>query len=815
MAAQLPARPSRGLKSLLLLYVAATIAGSVAAFAVAVADPLALAPSVTPAPWVLAVLLLSALAFEYWRTDIFGDTTVSLSFVPIFATALLFGPAHAAAVGALAMLPGMLAARRVPLHKALFSSAAVALAAIAASTLFHLAAGESSTGRVLQQAIPAAGGGLLMFAVNSVLVAGAVALETRRGIVSVWMGTFRWLTPHYLVLTLAAHAMSLAYLTLGVSGASIFILPVASLWFAVRQYTNRTRADVMRIQRTSTALKRSEQRFRSLVENAPGVIAVINPDGTLQSLVPPGPEGEDEQPPPAADIQSLVHPLDVPRVEKLMIELRESPGAELTTELRLRHGDEWRDYAAIMTDLTDTEAVGGIVLNAHDVAERKALERQLRYMAFHDPLTRLPNRALFTDRLEHALETAPARGVRVAVLFLDLDRFKAVNDSLGHNVGDELLVRLARRMAAAVRSGDTISRWGGDEFTVLLEGVWSAEEATAFAERLLSAVAEPVEIDGDRIVPSVSIGIAVSEDDRLSPRDLIRNADVALFRAKAAGGHRAVLFDEALDQYSIERFQLEADLRDAIENGQLVAHYQPEIDLQSGAIVGFEALVRWQHPTRGLIPPDDFIPLAEETGEIINIGQWILAEACRQAAKWQRDLFATGPFTMSVNFSAKEFLEPGVVARVERTLAETGLDPSALRIEVTESIFLGDTSVADETFHDIKQLGVALAIDDFGTGYSSLSYLRRLPADVLKIDRSFVATVDRDEREEAIVRAVIAVGKALGMLVVVEGIERAEQLAKLTTMGCHTAQGFYFCRPLPAAEIETFVAQSRDRRDVA
>jgi diguanylate cyclase (GGDEF)-like protein len=419
------------------------------------------------------------------------------------------------------------------------------------------------------------------------------------------------------------------------------------------------------------------------------------------------------------------------------------------------------------------------------------------------------------EGLEDALATTQRTGGWTGVMFIDLDRFKVVNDSLGHNVGDDLLIALAERLTATAPKDALVARFGGDEFTLLVPEVESQETLTALAAHVLGALRGPVKLMGHNTIVTASIGISMSGDRAKTPRELIRSADIALSHAKEQGRSRYVLFDETLDKYSIDRLRMESELREAVERDQLILHYQPEIDLPSGEIVGFEALVRWNHPVRGTVPPAEFITLAEETGEIISIGKWVLREACRQAAEWRDTIFHERPFTMAVNLSANEFLEPGLAWEVLRVLRETGLDPKTLRIEITESVLLDDSAVTGEIFLELKRIGVELAIDDFGTGYSSLSYLRLLPADVLKIDRSFVSDVDHDEREASIVRAVVRVAEALGMRVVAEGIEREEQARFLAKIGAESGQGFHFARPAVAEVTAEFVLGHTPMRRVA
>ena len=471
-----------------------------------------------------------------------------------------------------------------------------------------------------------------------------------------------------------------------------------------------------------------------------------------------------------------------------------------------------------------------VFASACDLTERAELEGRLAHMALHDGLTGLPNRTLLNERLGHALERASGGGGArsgegsVAVLFLDLDDFKVVNDSLGHGQGDRLLVAVAERLSACLRPGDTLARLGGDEFVVLLEDVAGARGAEAVAERMGGALREPFDLgDGREVSASGSIGIALSTGSGTgsgtgpgcTAEDLLRDADVAMYASKKGGKGRYEVFDPGMGERARERLELEIGLRRALERGEFVVHYQPKVSMGSGGVEGYEALVRWEHPEEGLLAPGGFVPCAEETGLIVPLGAWVLEEACRQAQRWRAEWRAgpapfagtpgAAPPTVSVNLSPRQFGDPGLVGEVERTLRKTGLDPAALTLEITEGVVADDAEVAARRLGELKALGVGIAIDDFGTGYSSMSYLRRFPVDVLKIDRSFVAALGEDEEAEAIVGAMTDLARALGLRVVAEGVETAEQLEKLRGMGDGTegdlAQGYYFARPLPAEEL--------------
>lgn len=456
----------------------------------------------------------------------------------------------------------------------------------------------------------------------------------------------------------------------------------------------------------------------------------------------------------------------------------------------------------IVSQKIDSTERPTVLMVAHDITERKALESQLFHQAFHDTLSNLPNRALFLDRLQHSLARAARRGRRVSVMFLDLDNFKVINDSLGHQAGDTLLVTIAQRLLSTIRPEDIVARLGGDEFTILLDDVVSEDDAIQVANRIAEELRVPVKLGTQGVFVTTSIGIAVSNDDHNDAEKLLRAADLAMYQAKSAGKARYGVFDPSMDTKAIDRLQLEIDLRGAIEREEIQLFYQPILSLDTGEIVEVEALSRWNHPIRGLVPPTVFIPVAEETGLILPLSRWVMREACLQTKIWQDENPDREPLTVAVNVSARDVRDPGFLDFVFDTLRETRLSSSSLKIEITETVAIDDAESAAGTLQMLRDIGVRIAIDDFGTGYSSLSYLQRFPATSVKIDRAFVERLEKGSPEDsAIVDTIISLARTLNMDVVGEGIESMTQLNQLQKLGCTMGQGFYFAKPMAPESI--------------
>jgi diguanylate cyclase (GGDEF)-like protein/PAS domain S-box-containing protein len=549
--------------------------------------------------------------------------------------------------------------------------------------------------------------------------------------------------------------------------------------------------------RARATLERSERRFRSLVEHSSELVAVVDERKKIRFVTPAFDRrlGYDADSLLGSCLLDLVHDEDRASV------LVEKPPAEgQPRRWRMRHSDgSWMETELESRDLLDDPAVRGYVVTLRDVGHRRALEKQIHHQAFHDSLTGLANRALFEDRLKHALERT-RRDARqgASVVFIDLDDFKTVNDSLGHAAGDDLLRAFAGCLAECTRRADTVARFGGDEFAVLVEGFYADEAAVVIADRIHAALERPIRLEQDDVYVHASIGIA-SSDGTSTADEVVRNADLAMYSAKADGKGQSACFEPSMHSAARKRLQLTGDLRGALAAGQLSVNYQPLIRLTDGRMLGVEALLRWAHPQLGLVPPAEFIPLAEESGLILTIGRYVLNEACRQLRSWQVEHPGNHPDYVSVNLSVRQFQREGqVVEEVRNALEEAGLEGSHLMLEITESVLMEDRQPIIRDLDELRRLGVRIAIDDFGTGYSALSYLREFPIDTVKMDRSFVHNLGDGSADSALVRSVVELGEALNMQIIAEGIELQGQLDSVTGLRCDIGQGYFFAPPLDA-----------------
>jgi diguanylate cyclase (GGDEF)-like protein/PAS domain S-box-containing protein len=575
---------------------------------------------------------------------------------------------------------------------------------------------------------------------------------------------------------------------------------IAGIVVNSRDITERKEAEAQRAE--------AESRYRTLVEQIPAAVYIdaLESDAPTQ-YASPYHETILGYPADAWTTNtnfwaSILHPEDRARVMAAheQARLAGTPWHDEYRMLAVDGGVVWvRDEAVIVRDEDgEPRYWQGFLL---DITERKELERELTHQAFHDALTALPNRALLIDRVQQALLHLQREPGCAGLLFLDLDNFKVINDSLGHATGDRLLIEVAQRLRKCIRDVDTVSRFGGDEFAILLTGLHDVGAVTDVATRIINVFQQPFVLDGRAMHISTSIGIALSATWLDQPGDLLRWADIAMYRAKAKGKNQYDIFDAEMFQVALQRLELEGAIRRALEGDELVLHYQPIIVPETGAPYAVEALVRWQHPERGLLPPSEFIPVAEETRLSVPIGIWVLNEACRQARRWRDCCPGADQVRISVNLSAWQFQQPDLVDQVRRALDDAGVDPSCLVLEITEGTVMDDAESAIEQLRALKALGVSLAIDDFGTGYSSLAYLHRFPVDVLKIDRSFVSSIGTDHEGDAIVAATIGLAHALGLVVVAEGVETEAQLERLRELHCDRAQGFLIGRPLPATDL--------------
>jgi PAS domain S-box-containing protein len=611
-----------------------------------------------------------------------------------------------------------------------------------------------------------------------------------------------------------------------------------SYWFDLKEWVRGLAALVllfdmytiyqyMQLHKIRRQLAERDQLFQLISENAADMIALVDGEGRRLYNSPAYERVLGYSPEDLKGTQSIeqIHPDDRPRVLQAAEKARQSGRGE-RVEYRIRHKDgSWRTLESTASAIRDGKGnTDKLVIVNRDISERKRAEEMLVHNAFHDGLTNLPNRALFLDRLQHALTLSKKHpNYNFAVLLIDVDEFKIVNDSLGHTAGDELLIQIGQRLKLSVRRTDTVSRpplegisdrranantlarLGGDEFTVLLDDIRDPIEAIRVAGRVQAELATPFKVNEQEIVISASIGIASSASPHLNAEDLLRDADIAMYRAKKAGKARCEVFDTAMHASAVKRLRLETDLRKGLEQNEFRVFYQPIVSLATGKITGFEALTRWQRP-EGILSPLEFIPVAEETGLIIPMNRLLLQEACQDLQTWQAEFPSDPPLTMSVNITPREFAQPDLAYGIGKTLEQLNFDPAWLRIEIVETIAMGDEEKSDQALAQLKAIGVHLSIDDFGTGYSSLSRLRRIPVDTLKIDRAFIMNMDTDAENREIVKTIIMLAHNLGLKVVAEGTETEKHIFQLRELKCEMAQGYFYSRPADNLTMQKLLA---------
>ncbi len=601
-----------------------------------------------------------------------------------------------------------------------------------------------------------------------------------------------------------------------VAAVTPIVIIVCFIYTGYLKNIEASRLQAEQAERHIDALRESEQRFRSAFDHAAGM-GLVAPDGrwiqvnkSLCDML-----GFTEAELLLGTFQRITHPDDLSLILEQLNKLREGTISSVQLEQRYFHKTgQVRWVLLSVAPIKDTQKhSANLLFQMQDLTVRKQAEKKLVHDAFHDALTGLPNRMFFLDHLKQSVQRVKrTQQPPFAVLFLDFDRFKTINDRLGHMVGDQLLIAIANRLRASVRPGDTVARLGGDEFTILLDGLTSPDDAIDTARRLLSNLSEEFKLPGREVFITASIGVALSTAGYEHAEEVLRDADTAMYRAKSLGRGRYEIFDKAMDANATDLLQIETDLWRALERDELTLDYQPIVSLQTGRIAGFEALLRWIHPSRGIVSPLEFISVAEETGLIIPMGQWVLNQACRQTREWQKRYPQKPPLTISVNLSPKQFMQRDLIDQISLALDGGGLSPASLKVEITEGMVMQNVESTMQMLGQLQALGIAISLDDFGTGYSSLSYLHRFPISTLKIDQSFVSSMSNNQESLEIVRTILGLARNLKMEVIAEGVETLEQAVELRAMNCEYGQGYYFSKALNANSAVRFLSSDSSNK---